>query len=110
MTEPQLVRVLGLGRFRRATRVRVRVDNAGHDIGPVRIDFTGCVLGALFLVNVETRVTNTDDIHNTIALDHDIDRPYRWGACAIDERGPTDNKAVEWPFTFSAVRGRDHLG
>ena len=108
MPQPQLVGVLGLGCLGGAARVRMRVDNARHDVRTVCIDFVGRVLGARVLVDVETRVADTHDVLDPVLLDDDVHRPNRRRTRSVNEGCTANDEPLERADTFVPVRGRNH--
>ncbi len=111
MAHPQLVTVFGLRRLGVAAGMRMHVDDAGHDVGTVRIDLARRILRAFLVVDRQSRITDRLDLGDTVVLYDDIHRPDRRGAATVDQCGAADNQPCERSLAFAglAVRRRYHL-
>ena len=72
----------------------VRVNDAGHDVGAVCIDFARRIAGPCVFLYFESRVADRHYVGNAVALDNDVDRPDRWCAGAVNERCAADDEAI----------------
>ena len=107
---PQLVDVFGIARLA-AAAVHVRVDEARHQVHAGAVDLLGALRRPAAFVDRHAGEADADDVGDAVVLDHDVHRPARRRAGAVDDGDAANHQAIERAFAVAglAVRRRIHL-
>jgi hypothetical protein len=112
MPEPELVHVFRRRDFAdlalpRIGYVRMCINESRQHVHACRIDFVVSLFRPVALVNGHFGIPDTDDTGNLVILDHDIDRPNRRCAGAVNHSHATYDQTLEGTRTFTGLaRGR----
>ena len=109
VAHPELMGILRVGSLGRATGVNMQIDKAGHGVHPGSIDFACAARRPARVRYRNIGISDGSDFPEAIPFDHDIDRPARRRAGAVDHGDAANDEALEWTFALPCTTVRRRI-